>query len=81
LANIGVLFLGMASRNATAGAVPEAPELRETMIGLMQLGLAFFVAFTTWNLASALKIKWAWLAAILSLFSIIGLLVLFNINK
>ncbi len=51
------------------------------MIGLMQLGLAFFVAFTTWNLASALKIKWAWLAAILSLFSIIGLLVLFNINK
>lgn len=50
------------------------------LITLVRLLLSLFMAYAVFGLARALKIKWAWLAAILAFLPLIGLVVLLSFN-
>jgi hypothetical protein len=81
LASIISLFLGMSNQNLPTAANP-TPEANITtlFIDLIRLGIALLMAFAVFRLGRALKIQWAWLAAILSFLPILGLVVLIGLN-
>lgn len=80
-ANLAVGFLSMSAQKVGTADIPESPDPQSLLLNLLSLALAIGVAFWVWKFASALRIKWAWLAAILSLFAVLGAGVIVTLNK
>ncbi|MBW3636522.1 MAG: hypothetical protein KY445_08675, partial [Armatimonadetes bacterium] len=87
LLSIAGLLLGMNNQNLPT-ANPTGPQpipfsdftWNAIFIDLIRFGIALLMAFAVYRLGRALHIKWAWLAAILSLLPILGIVVLLGLN-
>ena len=81
VAHVVSMFAAIANQNLSTTSAPAAPDVYQVLLLLLQIASAAFCALVVGKLTSALKLKWGWVAIILSLFSLLGLFVLLSLNK
>ncbi len=79
LAHVVSMFAGLANQNLSPAA--PAPDATHTFFLLLQGSSAAVCALVVGKLTSALKMKWGWVAIVLSLFSLLGVFALLSINR
>ncbi len=86
LASIASLFLGMSNQDFVTAANPNNVDYnvqtiqKAVFIDFIRFGIALLMAVAVYRLGRALHIKWAWLAAILALLPVLGIVVLLGLN-